>query len=120
MFTLIHELAPVSEVGTALFVATQFRGDSEEAVESTCKVFWYSWLLRKPRLIVFVEATPASELRITSDGVIEIGVGVEVSLQTPLSMKTHYGMAQAMLTENGSKHVFVLHRLSSRMSRSAL
>ena len=42
--------------------------------------------------MVFIDAIPASELRIDAEGVIQSGVGVEVTLQPPLVFRTRCGL----------------------------
>ena len=61
--------------------------------------------------MVFIEAIPASELRISADGVIESGVGVEVTLQAPLVFRTHFALAELMLSTFGRQCEFLLHHL---------
>ena len=61
--------------------------------------------------MVFIEAIPASELRISADGVIKSGVGVEVTLQAPLVFRTDVALAELMLSTFGRQCEFLLHHL---------
>ena len=61
--------------------------------------------------MVFIEAIPASELRISADGVIESGVGVEVTLQAPLVFRTHFALGELTLSTFGRQCEFLLRHL---------
>ena len=61
--------------------------------------------------MAFIEAIPASELRISANGVLESGVGVEVTLQAPLVFRTHFALAEEMLSKSVRQREFLLHHL---------